>query len=147
MNIKAIQPMFSAVVTTADTYENDVMVNGIIGSTSKTQGAVKEIQTVVATGTHVKDIFKGDKVFINPSRYAVHKFSENSIKNDIEGMSNQIVGYNIPTIELDGVKHFYIQDRDIDFIVTEYEEDVEKPKIVEVEKAELFGINDPKLTI
>jgi hypothetical protein len=146
MKIKAIQPMFSAVVTTADTYENDVMVNGII-DTSKTQGAVKEIQTVVAVGTHVKDIFKGDKVFINPARYAVRKFSENSIKNDIEGMQNQIVGYNIPTLELDGVKHFYIQDRDIDFIVTEYDEEVEKPKIVEVEKAELYGINDPKLTI
>jgi TPP-dependent pyruvate/acetoin dehydrogenase alpha subunit len=63
----------------------------------------------------------GDLVKINPARYAVRKYEENSVKKDL--MENKIVGYNIPQIEIDGQTYLMLQNSDIEFVVTEYEEE------------------------
>jgi hypothetical protein len=122
IKVKKIKPMFTAIVTTMDKYEKPVMINGLI-DTSREVGSIKEYQKVLAVGTSVTSIKIGDLVCVNPSRYAVRKFDENSIKNDI--MYNPVTTYNFNVIDIDGEKCLLLQDRDIDFIIEEYEEEQE----------------------
>lgn len=120
MNIKKIRPKFTTVVTTMDKYTAPIMTKSGLIDTSKREGSLKEYQTVVAIGPSIRDIKIGDLVCINPSRYAVTKYKSDSIKDDIEGM-NPVTHYNFNIVTLDGVDHLLIDDRDIDFIVEEWE--------------------------
>ena len=63
IKIKKIKPMFTAILTTMDTYEDDVTCNSII---VKTKGTIKEYQKVVAVGDTVRSVKVGDLVCINP---------------------------------------------------------------------------------
>jgi hypothetical protein len=146
MKIKAIQPMFNGIVTTADVYEADLKVNGVI--LNGTKGSLKDHQRVIAVGPYVKDIHKGDLVCVIPDRFAVKKFSENSMRNDIEGMKNETVGYNFDFMELDSQPVLFLQDRDIKYVVTEYSTDDEnQSNLVEVEDAVIIGTDTPKIVI
>lgn len=128
MKVKKIKPLFNSIVTTMDRYEEDVTNNGVIDA-SKTEGTLKEYQTVLSVGTTVRDIKVGDVVMINPRNYAVRKYSENSIKNDIE--MNPVVTYNFNIVEMDGKQCLLLQDRDIDYIIEEYEEDKKPSAIIQ----------------
>lgn len=122
MIIKKIKPMFTAILTTMKKYAVDEVSNsGLITDTSKLAGTIKEFQTVVAVGDQVRGIKVGDLVCIDPSHYAVKKFQENSMKNDL--MENQNVGYRFNVIELEGVPHLLLQNNDIVYVVEEWEED------------------------
>lgn len=123
MNIKKIKPMFTMLVTTMNKYGEIKTQSGII-DTSKSN-MLKEYQTVVAIGSTVKDIKVGDVVWINPTRFAVKKHKEGSLKDGIIE-DNVITGYNFDIITVDGKDHLLLQDRDIDFIIEEFEEDVEE---------------------
>lgn len=120
IQIKKIKPMFNAIVTTMDKYEDDVTYSGII-TKNRTKGAIKEYQKVVAIGTSVRDIKEGDLVKINPSRYIVRKYPEGSMKDGVIS-HNEEIGYQFNIIEIDGVEHLYLRDNDIDYVITEYEE-------------------------
>lgn len=109
--------MFSSVVVTKNKYANDVTCGGVI---IQKAGTVKETQRVISVGTHVRDIKEGDLVFIDPSRYAVRKYREDSVKADV--LTNDIVGYNIPEVVIDGNECLIIEDRDVRYIIDEYEE-------------------------
>lgn len=124
MIIKAIKPMFTAVVTTMDKYTADDFKGKLITNLNEVNGAVKEYQTVVAVGTQVRDIAVGDIVKINPMRYAVRKYAEDSVKKDLLGQ--KIEGFNFPEVELNGIPHLYLQQNDIEYVVTEWED--EKPE-------------------
>lgn len=117
----SVKPMFNKIITTANLMQANS--SGII---EVTKLPVDEIQTVVAIGSSVRDIKVGDKVCIDPSRYAVRKYSKNSAKSEMEEYSNGIIDYEIPGVILDGVKHLMLMDSDVTFIVDKYEE--EKPK-------------------
>lgn len=120
INIKKIRPLLSTVVTTAEKYkEDETTSSGLIDPTKK-KGTLKEYQRVVAVGEFVKNINVGDLVCVDPRDYAVKKFSPNSVKNDL--MHNEVVGYNFNIVELDGVPHLLLKDRDITFVVEDYEE-------------------------
>jgi co-chaperonin GroES (HSP10) len=136
--LKKIKPMFNKIVTTMNSYEEDqTLGNGMIDS-RKQKGTMKEYQTVIAVGSSVRDIKEGDVVCINPTRYAVMKHEDKSMRNGVIG-DNLVVGYKFNTITIDGVEHLMLYDQDIDFIV-EKSEDVEdkavsivipeKPKII-----------------
>lgn len=120
LKIKKIKPMFTAIVTTMDKYDNDIAINGIIEN-SKTKGSIKEYQKVVAVGDSVRGINVGDLVTINPTNYMVRKYSEGSIKDGIQDM-NPVVRYNFPVVEMDGKEYLLLQDRDISYIIEDYEE-------------------------
>lgn len=120
IKIKKIKPMFTAIVTTMDKYKDDVKIGNLI-DTTKTQGSIKEYQRVLAVGTSVKDIKVGDLVCINPSRYAVKKFKEDSLKNGVVSV-NPVMSYNFNVVEMEDKECLLLQDRDIDFIVEEFEE-------------------------
>lgn len=125
LNIKEIRPMANYLVTTRNEYTaDDVKMGGII---TKEIGSLKEYQTVVAVGPMVRGIQVGDLVAINPKRYAVRKFKEGSLKDGVI-QENPVIRYNFNVIELDHVSHLLLTDQDIDFIITEWEDEkVETP--------------------
>lgn len=120
LNIKKVKPMFTTIVTTMDKYEQDELIGGIIDNT-KQQGTLKEYQRVIAIGNAVRDIKVGDLVSINPSRFAVKKHREGSLKDGII-TDNPVVAFNFDTINIDGNTCLVLQDRDIEFIIEEFEE-------------------------
>lgn len=129
LKLKKIKPMFNNILTTMEKYEEDVMSMGII---TKKQGGLKEYQKVVEVGSSVRDVKEGDLVCINPKRFAVRKHQDGSLKDGVI-TDNPITTYNFDVIELDGVQYLLLQDRDIDFIITESEE-VPEPVTSEIIK-------------
>lgn len=121
MIIKKIKPLFTSVVTTMERYEENVKSEGGLISTAQRQGEIKEYQRVVAVGSSVRDIEVGDLVSINPSRYAVRKHNADSLRNGVV-TDNPITSYNFNVVEIDGVEHLLLQDRDIDFVIVDSEE-------------------------
>lgn len=136
--LKKIKPMFNKIVTTMDCYEQDMMVNGIL-DTNKTKGSLKEYQTVVAVGSTVRDIKEGDVVAINPTRYAVMKHSEGSMKNGVIS-DNMRVGYKFNTITMNDKEYLMLYDQDIDFVILDSEdiEDPTGPTIIQPEKPSII---------
>ena len=102
------------------------MVNGLV---NKTAGTLKEYQVVLAVGSAVRDIKAGDIVCINPSRYAVKKFEDGSMKDGVIS-TNPVVSYKFPIIEIDKKECLLLQDRDIDFVIEEYEEEEPQSDII-----------------
>lgn len=112
--------MFNSLITTMDKYDEDVKVGGLIDS-KKTKGSLKEYQKVLAIGTTVRDIKVGDLVCINPTRFGVKKHREGSLKDGII-TDNPIITYNFDVVEMDDNQCLLLQDRDIDFIIEDWEE-------------------------
>ena len=112
--------MFTALITTMDKYEQDVTAGGLINVT-KMQGGLKEYQTVLAVGGSVRDIKVGDLVCVNPARFAVRKHQAGSLKDGVI-TDNPVTTYNFDVVEMDGKQCLLLQDRDIDFIIEEFEE-------------------------
>lgn len=121
IRIKRIKPLFTSVVTTMDRYTEDVTLESGLIDTTKQQGGIKEYQTVLSVGGSVRDIKVGDLVCINPIRYAVKKHQEGSLKDGII-TDNPVIRFDFPTIEINGKQYLYLQDRDIDFVIEEFEE-------------------------
>lgn len=120
LKVKKIKPMFTALITTMDKYEHDVKIGSII-DTSKQQGGLKEYQKVLAVGSSVRDIKVGDVVCVNPARFAVRKHQAGSLKDGVV-TDNPVTTYNFDVVEMDGKQCLLLQDRDIDFIIEEWEE-------------------------
>ena len=109
LKIKSIKPMFDSLVTTMNKYEDDGFKNGVI---VKQAGSLKEYQTVLAVGPAVRNIEVGDKVMINPSRYAKMKHNEGSLKNGIV-TDNPIISYEFRTVTINDEECLYLQSQDI----------------------------------
>ena len=122
MKINKIKPLFNALITTMDKYYDDVLSESGIIDTTKQKGALKEYQPVLAVGSSVRDIKVGDLVWVNPTRFSkpVHKKDENSILNNTEGYSVQMT-YNFDVIKMNNTQCLLLQDRDIDFIIEDWE--------------------------
>lgn len=122
MNIKQIRPMANYLVTTREEYgEEDIKRGNLI---VKQKGTLKEYQKVVAVGPVVRGVQVGDLVCINPRRYAVRKYKEGSLKDGVIS-ENPIIHYNFNVIELNHVPHLLITDQDIDFVITDWDEEEE----------------------
>ena len=138
VKVLEIKPMFTGVITTMDMYKpEEQMIEGTnLIDGRKTKYTVKELQKVIAVGPQVRDIKVGDLVCINPSRFAktVHKpgsLEECTVKD------NPVIEYLFDMVDIDGKTYLYLQDRDINYIVTKYRPVVPKkvlkvpePKIV-----------------
>lgn len=120
LKIKKIKPMFNAVVTTTERYLEDVYLPGGLLDVSKRQGGLKEYQEVVAVGDTVRNIKVGDLVCINPMRFAVKQHQEGSLKDGVI-TDNPVVKYNFDVILIDDKEHLLLTDRDINFVIEEYE--------------------------
>ena len=106
---------------------------------TKREGSLKEYQRVLAVGSSVRDIKVGDLVWVNPTRFGVKKHREGSLKDGIV-TDNPIITYNFDVVEMDGKQCLLLQDRDIDFIIEEYEEvpDPTPSPIIQPEKKKLI---------
>lgn len=120
LKVKKIKPMFTALITTMDKYEKDLKIGGLI-DTTRQQGSLKEYQKVLAVGSSVRDIKVGDVVCVNPARFAVRKHQAGSLKDGVV-TDNPVTTYNFDVVEMDGKQCLLLQDRDIDFIIEEWED-------------------------
>lgn len=118
IKIKEIKPMFNRLLVTSDKYENDVVDGGIVKITA---GTLKEYQKVIAVGSTVRDIKEGDLVLINPTRYAVRKHQEGSLKDGIV-TDNPTISYNFNWVVVDDNDYILLYDQDIDYVITKFEE-------------------------
>ena len=112
LNITCIKPMFNNILTTMNRYEKDEFENGII---MYKKGDLKEYQTVLEVGPIVKGINKGDKVMINPIRYAKKKHQEGSLKDGII-TDNPVVKYEFNVINVNGEPCLLLYDQDIMYV-------------------------------
>lgn len=125
LNIKAIKPLNNQVITTAYEYENDVKVGNLL-DVKHTKGTLKEYQRVIAVGPMVRSISEGDLVMVNPKRFAKFKHQKGSLKDGVIS-DNPVIAYEFPIIELDHISHLLLSDQDIDFVITDLEEEPDAP--------------------
>lgn len=135
--IKKIQPMYTKILTTMCKYEEDELTAGGLIDSTKTQGTLKEYQTVVAVGNLVRNVKVGDLVCINPERYAVKKHEAGSLKDGVI-TDNPVIKYNFNIMELEGVPHLLLDENDVSFIITDYEEVKEQKSDLYVPKTSLI---------
>ena len=135
--IKKIQPMYTKILTTMCKYEEDEMTAGGLIDSTKTQGTLKEYQTVVAVGNLVRNVKVGDLVCINPERYAVKKHEAGSLKDGVI-TDNPVIKYNFNIMDLEGVPHLLLDENDVSFIITDYEEVKEQKSDLYVPKTSLI---------
>lgn len=119
--------MFTSLITSMNKYEHDVKTVGGLIDTTRQQGGLKEYQTVLAVGTSVRDIKVGDLVCVNPTRFAVKKHQPGTLKDGIV-TDNPVTTYNFDVVEMDGKQCLLLQDRDIDFIIEDWEEIPDQPQ-------------------
>lgn len=120
MTLKKIKPLYTRILTTMDMYVEDQSSPGGIIDVTKLKKGIKEYQTVIEVGTTVRNVKKGDVVCINPDRYAVRKFQEGSLKNDI--LENQVTRYNFNVVSVNGTDYLMLDEADVEFVVEEYED-------------------------
>lgn len=139
LKVKKIQPMFTSLITTMDKYEHDERTAGGLLDVTKQQGGLKEYQRVLAIGSSVRDIKVGDLVCVNPTRFAVKQHQAGSLKDGVV-TDNPTIKYNFDVVEMDGKQCLILQDRDIDFIIEEYEEipDPEPSPLIKPEEKKLI---------
>lgn len=135
--IKKIQPMYTKILTTMCKYEEDEMTAGGLIDSTKTQGTLKEYQTVVAVGNSVRNVKVGDLVCVNPERYAVKKHEAGSLKDGVI-TDNPVIKYNFNIMELEGVPHLLLDENDVSFIITDYEEVKEQKSDLYVPKTQII---------
>ena len=135
--IKKIQPMYTKILTTMCKYEEDEMTAGGLIDSTKTQGTLKEYQTVVAVGNSVRNVKVGDLVCVNPERYAVRKHEAGSLKDGVI-TDNPVIKYNFNIMELEGVPHLLLDENDVSFIITDYEEVKEQKSDLYVPKTQII---------
>lgn len=135
--IKKIQPMYTKILTTMCKYEEDELTAGGLIDSSKTQGTLKEYQTVVAVGNSVRNVKVGDLVCVNPERYAVKKHEAGSLKDGVI-TDNPVIKYNFNIMELEGVPHLLLDENDVSFIITDYEEVKEQKSDLYVPKTQII---------
>ena len=130
--------MFTSLITTMNKYEHDVKTVGGLIDTTRQQGGLKEYQTVLAVGDSVRDIKVGHWVCVNPTSFAVRKHQAGSLKDGVV-TDNPVTTYNFDVVEMDGKHCLLLQDRDIDFIIEEWEEIPDNPSpIIQPEKKKLI---------
>lgn len=123
LKIIECRPMLNHVVLTANRYEESDFDNkGLIDDEQKGIGNIKEYQTVVAVGPSVDNIKPGDLVVVNPKAYArpVHKTKDTSVRG-LLGEDEVEMRIDFPMVDINGIPHLFLYDRDIDLIITKHE--------------------------
>ena len=137
LKVKKIKPMGCQVLVTENLYGwDDFDEAGLI---IHKRGDLKTYQEVIAVGDDVSMVKPGDVVEINLYKYCSFENDENSIK--VNG-TNKIVSLHLNEVELVGtdgeaVTCFIIDQRDIKYILEDYEEvtyEKSKHKLIQIEK-------------
>lgn len=122
--IKKVKPKFTGVVTTAYKYVTDGTTEAGLIKVTKRKGELNFYQRVIAVGDTVKGIKEGDIVRINFKRYAIAQHTPGKIDADQNKQYDKMQWtYQIPIIPIEGEEYLFLQDADIEYVVTEYEID------------------------
>lgn len=116
--------MFTTIIVTKDKYAIDDLPQSAIIDPKKMQGTLKEVQKVIAVGDAVRNVKVGDMVCINPvpyAKYGPYKPGD-GMRVVINGQEKKLLGYDIPPIEIDNVEYMMIQERDVVYVVEEWED-------------------------
>jgi len=120
---KKIQPTFDKVVTTFNTYTEDCLVDDIVIP----KGTFMVEQKVLAAGPN-SPFKEGQMIHINPIMYGHRKHQKGSLKDGVI-TDNPITEYSLPVMQLADKQVLLLDSRDIDYIISEYEEiEAKKPK-------------------
>lgn len=119
LKIKSIKPIYTKIITTAEKYSKDEKT-GVLLDADKLEGRYKQYQKVVRIGSSVREVKEGDIVLIDPSRYIKRKYSDNSLREEF--VDNPVISIDIPTVIMDDVEYFMIDERDIAYIIEDSEE-------------------------
>lgn len=123
IKVKNIQPTFDKVVTTFNVYTEDCMVDGTVVP----KGTFMLEQVVISAGPN-SPYKEGQMVHINPIMYGHRKHQKGSLKDGVI-TDNPVVEYELPVMQLADKQVLLLDSRDIDYIITDYEEvEAEKPK-------------------
>lgn len=131
LKLKKITPVYTSILVSCDKYQSPEKIGDTkIIDPAKSKIMIKEHQTVLAVGNLVHIVKPGDKIAINPMKYAKFKqvYQKNSLRNDTEQFKKEIVGFDFPTIEVDNQELMLLDERDILYIVDEDYEDNEAPE-------------------
>jgi co-chaperonin GroES (HSP10) len=137
IKLKKIKPMGCKVLVTKNLYGwDDFNEAGII---IRKKGDLKPYQEVIAVGDDVKWVKPGDLVDLNLYKYCEFENDEMSVK--VNG-SNKVLKINLDEIDLVGtdgepVTCFFVDQRDINFVIEEFEEytyEAKKHTIIQVEQ-------------
>ena len=101
-----------------DVYEEDLIENGALKAP---QGTLRMYQKVLAVGDSVRGVKVGDIVLLNFENYIKRKYKENSLKEDMSAQEDEYV-FDIPRILIGGKICGKFQDRDVEGVITEFEE-------------------------
>lgn len=123
LKLKKVKPLLNHIITTANIYAAPQVDDSIVVDESKMEGEFKEYQTVIAVGPNVTTVKPGDIVVINPKAYAmpVHTPVEDNLTGLMTGDKVEMV-IRFPIIEINEVPHLFLYDRDVEFIVEDFEE-------------------------
>lgn len=117
--------LFDSVMTTADKYEKDERTaNGMILDLKDT---LKEVQRVIAVGPLVKGVKEGDMVKLDLTRYnrmrheQVQKSREERF-SEYDTTDQATIVCDIPNETVDDKTVLMLHERDIAFIVNEYDD-------------------------
>lgn len=119
--IKKVRPLFTGVITTANTYVGDVTTSSGLIDVRKSEGSLNNFQTVVSVGKMVTDVKPGDIVFLNFKRYKMVKHLPGALGEDNIQKDEMNASYDIPSIIIDDKRHLFLQSNDIEFVVEEYD--------------------------
>ena len=137
LKLKKVKPIGCQVLVTENLYGwDDFDESGLI---IHKRGDLKTYQEVIAVGDDVKMVKPGDVVEINLYKYCSFENDESSIK--VNG-TNKIVSLDLNEIEMTGtdgesVNCFLIDQRDIKFILEDFEEvtyEQKKHKLIQIEQ-------------
>ena len=88
---------------------------------SKSGGDICPFQEVLAVGGSVRNVKPGDIVCINIGHFAVKKYAEGDFRDGIQSMDNKTINFRIPVVEVNDETLMYIDEADVDYVVTDYE--------------------------
>lgn len=147
LKITKVNPMFTALITTMNKYEDDQSLGNLIDAT-KTAGTLKEYQKVIAVGPNVRDIKVGDWVMIDPKRFASiqHHEARKSLADSIVGDEMHMT-FQFDTVEINDELYLLLQDRDIKFTFEGEEVPDEPPALIAPPKTNIIGADTPKIIV
>ena len=131
LKIKKLTPVYTKILVTCDKYtEPEKIDNTDIIDPAKAKIMIKKYQRVLAVGNMVRLVVPGDIIAINPMKYAKFKqvAQKNSLREDVQQYKKEIVGFDFPTMEVDGEEVMLLEENDILYIINDYEDDGQLPE-------------------
>lgn len=126
LELKKIKPLYTGIITTAEKYGENTTIKGSSLIDSSKVNTLKEYQTVLSKGDMVRNVNVGDLILINPAAYEVKKFG-NSVREDMVDTHKLEKSYNFNIVVIDGKQNLLIQERDVEFVIEEWEEVEDAP--------------------